>query len=70
MRYAVHPVFDPRHTPSRTPVRQIGLMLGGRALGERFVAPSGERRIIFDRDASSTEDAPSRPTRKDAEHGH
>lgn len=60
----------PRNTPSRTPVRQSELMLGGRAQGKRLVTPSGERRIIFDRYAWSAENAPWRPTRKDAEHDH
>jgi FdhD protein len=60
----------PRHTPSPTPIRQSELMLGGRAQGKRFVALSGERRIVFDRSAWSAENAPSRPTRKDAEHDH
>lgn len=48
--------------------RQTGLTLVGRARGKRFTALSGEERIIFDQDASSVEDEPSRHSRKGAEH--
>jgi FdhD protein len=48
--------------------RQTGLTLVGRARGKRFTALSGEERIIFDQDAASVEDEPSRHGRKGAGH--
>ena len=44
--------------------REAGLTLIGRARGARFIALSGEERIIFDADASSAEDESARHHRK------
>jgi FdhD protein len=47
--------------------RQCGLTLIGRAKGKRFVALSGEDRIVFDQDLSFVEDESARHRRKGAE---
>jgi FdhD protein len=47
--------------------RQAGLTLVGRARGKRFVAVSGEERIVFDQDPASIEEEASRHHRKGAE---
>ena len=44
--------------------RQAGLTLIGRAKGRRFVALSGERRIVFDADPRAIADEPARLARK------
>jgi len=44
--------------------RQIGLTLIGRARGKRFVALSGESRIVFDADLTQIEDEPRHTSRK------
>ena len=44
--------------------RQVGLTLVGRARGKRFVALSGENRIVFDTDPSSVADEDSKHARK------
>ncbi len=44
--------------------RQVGLTLIGRARGKRFVALSGEERIIFDADLTRIGDEPRRAQRK------
>jgi FdhD protein len=44
--------------------RQAGLTLIGRAKGKRFVALSGERRIVFDADPGAVADEPARLSRK------
>ena len=44
--------------------RQAGLTLIGRAKGRRFVALSGERRIVFDADPRAIADEPARLSRK------
>jgi FdhD protein len=44
--------------------RQCGLTLIGRAKGKRFLALSGEDRIVFDQDLSYVEDESSRHRRK------
>ncbi|WP_315928955.1 formate dehydrogenase accessory sulfurtransferase FdhD [Mesorhizobium sp. SP-1A] len=48
--------------------RQTGLTLVGRARGKRFMALSGEQRIVFDQDVSGIEDEPSRHARKGSGH--
>jgi len=47
--------------------RQAGLTLVGRARGKRFIAVSGEERIVFDQDPASVEEEGSRHHRKGAE---
>jgi FdhD protein len=47
--------------------RQYGLTLIGRAKGKRFVALSGEDRIVFDQDLSYVEDESARNRRKGAD---
>jgi FdhD protein len=47
--------------------RQCGLTLIGRARGKRFVALSGEGRIVFDQDLSYVEEESARHRRKGAE---
>lgn len=47
--------------------RQAGLTLVGRARGKRFVALSGEERIVFDQDPASIEEEAPRHRRKGAE---
>ena len=44
--------------------RQVGLTLIGRARGKRFVALSGENRIVYDADLSQIEDEPRHVSRK------
>lgn len=46
--------------------RQVGLTLIGRARGHRFVALSGESRIVFDAEAETGEDEAARHQRKGA----
>ncbi|MXN67399.1 formate dehydrogenase accessory sulfurtransferase FdhD [Stappia sp. GBMRC 2046] len=46
--------------------RQIGMTLIGRARGKRFVALSGDKRIVFDLDMSQTEDEAPEHRRKGA----
>lgn len=46
--------------------RKVGLTLIGRARGKRFVALSGEQRIIFDADQDSDDDEPAHLNRKGA----
>ncbi|WP_019172746.1 formate dehydrogenase accessory sulfurtransferase FdhD [Pseudaminobacter salicylatoxidans] len=47
--------------------RQAGLTLVGRARGKRFVALSGEERIVFDQDPASVEEEAARHRRKGAD---
>jgi FdhD protein len=47
--------------------RKTGLTLIGRARGKRFVALSGEERIVFDQDLSYVEDESAKHRRKGAE---
>jgi FdhD protein len=47
--------------------RQVGLTLVGRARGKRFVALSGQERIVFDQDIASVEEEAPRHRRKGAE---
>jgi FdhD protein len=49
--------------------RQTGLTLIGRARGKRFVALSGEERILFDQDLSYVEEEAAKHRRKGAEGG-
>jgi FdhD protein len=44
--------------------KQVGLTLIGRARGKRFMALSGEQRIVFDADPETVEDEPRRHGRK------
>jgi FdhD protein len=46
--------------------RKAGLTLIGRARGKRFVALSGEDRILFDADGETVEDEPKAAARKGA----
>ncbi len=46
--------------------RQVGLTLIGRARGKRFIALSGDDRIVFDTDLDSVEDEPKHLNRKGA----
>jgi FdhD protein len=46
--------------------RQCGLTLIGRARGKRFLALSGEERIVYDQDLSYVEDESARSRRKGA----
>jgi FdhD protein len=46
--------------------KQVGLTLVGRARGKRFVALSGENRIVYDVDISSIADEPRKSRRKGA----
>ena len=46
--------------------RQAGLTLIGRARGQRFVALSGENRIIYDSDPTGVADEPRKLQRKAA----
>ena len=46
--------------------KQVGLTLVGRARGKRFVALSGENRIVYDVDTSSIADEPRKSQRKGA----
>jgi FdhD protein len=46
--------------------RQVGLTLIGRSRGRRFVALSGEDRIVFDADAAAVDDEPGHLRRKGA----
>jgi FdhD protein len=48
--------------------RKAGLTLIGRARGKRFVALSGEGRIVFDQDLAYVEDEGSKHRRKAAVH--
>src|SRR4051794_9303928 len=48
--------------------RQAGLTLIGRARGKRFVALSGEDRIVFDQDLSYVEEESAKHRRKGAAH--
>src|SRR5205823_11539088 len=48
--------------------RRAGLTLIGRAKGKRFIALSGEDRIVFDRDPRSVEEESARHRRKAAAH--
>ena len=48
--------------------RKAGLTLVGRARGKRFVALSGEDRIVFDQDLAHVEDESSKHRRKAAVH--
>ena len=48
--------------------RRAGLTLIGRARGQRFIALSGEDRIVFDRDPRSVEEESARHRRKAAAH--
>ncbi|MER9127945.1 formate dehydrogenase accessory sulfurtransferase FdhD [Mesorhizobium sp. M0959] len=50
-----------------TLARQVGLTLVGRARGKRFVALSGEERVVFDQDISAVEEEPTRHSRKGAQ---
>jgi FdhD protein len=47
--------------------RQTGLTLVGRAKGKRFVALSGQKRIVFDQDLTFVEEESARSRRKSAE---
>jgi FdhD protein len=47
--------------------RQVGLTLVGRARGKRFVALSGQERIVFDQDLASVEEEAPRHRRKGAD---
>ena len=47
--------------------RQVGLTLVGRARGKRFVALSGQERIVFDQDLAAVEEEAPRHRRKGAE---
>ena len=47
--------------------RQTGLTLVGRAKGKRFVALSGQNRIVFDQDLAFVEEESARSRRKSAE---
>jgi FdhD protein len=49
--------------------RQTGLTLIGRARGKRFIALSGEERIVFDQDLSYVEEEAAKHRRKGAEGG-
>ena len=44
--------------------RQVGLTLIGRARGKRFVALSGQERIVFDQDLAYVEEESVRSSRK------
>jgi FdhD protein len=44
--------------------RQVGLTLIGRARGKRFIALSGQERIVFDQNLSFVEDESARHMRK------
>ncbi|MEX2451568.1 MAG: formate dehydrogenase accessory sulfurtransferase FdhD [Rhodospirillales bacterium] len=44
--------------------KQVGLTLIGRARGKRFMALSGEQRIVFDTDPETVEDEPRKHGRK------
>jgi FdhD protein len=44
--------------------KRAGLTLIGRAKGRRFIALSGEKRIVFDHDATKLEEEPARLRRK------
>jgi FdhD protein len=44
--------------------KRAGLTLIGRARGRRFIALSGERRIVFDHDPATLEEEPVRLRRK------
>jgi FdhD protein len=46
--------------------RQVGLTLVGRARGKRFIALSGDDRIIYDMDMSQVADEPKHMNRKGA----
>ena len=46
--------------------KQVGLTLVGRARGKRFVALSGENRIVYDADTTSIADEPRKSQRKGA----
>jgi FdhD protein len=46
--------------------RQCGLTLIGRARGKRFLALSGEERIVYDQDLSYVEEESARSRRKGA----
>src|SRR5438445_6320814 len=48
--------------------RRAGLTLVGRARGQRFIALSGEDRIVFDQDPRSVEEESARHRRKAAAH--
>jgi FdhD protein len=48
--------------------RRAGLTLIGRARGQRFIALSGEDRIVFDQDPRTVEEEGARHRRKAAAH--
>jgi len=48
--------------------RQAGLTLVGRARGKRFIALSGQERIVFDHEIDAIEEEPARLRRKGAGH--
>lgn len=48
--------------------REVGLTLVGRARGKRFIALSGQERIIFDQDLGSVDEEAPRHQRKGAGH--
>ena len=48
--------------------RRAGLTLIGRARGQRFIALSGEDRIVFDQDPRTVEEESARHRRKAAAH--
>jgi len=48
--------------------REVGLTLVGRARGKRFIALSGQERIVFDQDLASVNEEAPRHRRKGAEH--
>jgi FdhD protein len=48
--------------------RKAGLTLIGRARGKRFIALSGEERIVFDQDLRYVEDESAKHRRKAAAH--
>jgi FdhD protein len=46
--------------------RQVGLTLVGRTRGKRFIALSGEERIVYDQNLAYVEEESSRHQRKGA----
>jgi len=48
--------------------REVGLTLIGRARGKRFIALSGQERIVFDQDLALVDEEAPRHRRKGAEH--
>ena len=47
--------------------RQVGLTLVGRTRGKRFIALSGEARIVYDQDLAYVEEESARHKRKGAD---